>query len=335
MAKRRKARESGEDRLISRHFKPLARHPGALGLVDDAAVLSPPAGHELVLKTDAIVGGIHFFEDDPPDTVARKALRVNLSDLAGKGAKPAGYLLSLIIPKGIDERWLKGISRGLAEDGRKYGCPLLGGDTDRTSGPITLSIAAFGTLPKGTMVLRSGARVGDHVVVTGTIGDAALGLKLRHDSNAAKRWKLNPTMRRHLASRYLLPRPRNALAKVLRRHASGGMDVSDGLVGDLGKLLRASGVGADIEVARVPLSAAGRAAVKAEPKVVEIILTGGDDFEIVATIPPRKLKAFVAAARRTGVPVTEIGRVTAGEGARFRDAWGRALVFKRTSFSHF
>jgi thiamine-monophosphate kinase len=335
MAKRASARESGEDRLISRYFKPLARHPGALGLVDDAAVLAPPPGHELVLKTDAIVGGIHFFADDPPDTVARKALRVNLSDLAAKGAKPAGYLLSLIIPKGIDARWLKGFSRGLAADGKTYGCPLLGGDTDRTTGPVTLSIAAFGTLPKGTMVRRGGARVGDHVVVTGTIGDAALGLKLRLDGNAAKRWKLTPAMRRHLASRYLLPRPRNDLAEVLRRHASGGMDVSDGLVGDLGKLLRASKVGADIAVARVPLSAAARAAVKADPRMIETILTGGDDFEVVATIPPRKLKAFLAAARRTGVPVAEIGRVVAGEGTRFRDAKGRALTFKHGSFSHF
>jgi thiamine-monophosphate kinase len=335
MAKRASTRESGEDRLISRYFKPLARHPGALGLIDDAAVLAPPPGHELVLKTDAIVGGIHFFADDPPDTVARKALRVNLSDLAAKGAKPAGYLLSLIIPKGIDERWLKGFSRGLAADGKTYGCPLLGGDTDRTTGPVTLSIAAFGTLPKGTMVRRSGARPGDHVVVTGTIGDAALGLKLRLDGNAAKRWKLTPAMRRHLASRYLLPRPRNDLAEVLRRHASGGMDVSDGLVGDLGKLLRASKVGADIAVARVPLSSAARAAVKAEPKMIETILTGGDDFEIVATIPPRKLKAFLAAARRIGVPVAEIGRVIAGEGARFRDGGGRMLTFRRASFSHF
>lgn len=335
MAKRSKAPESGEDRLISRYFKPLARHPGALGLVDDAAVLSPPPGHELVLKTDAIVGGIHFFSDDPPDAVARKALRVNLSDLAAKGAKPAGYLLSLIIPKDIDDRWLKGFSRGLAADGRAYGCPLLGGDTDRTTGPITLSVAAFGTLPKGTMVRRDGARAGDHVVVTGTIGDAALGLKLRHDRGAARRWRLSPAMRRHLASRYLLPRPRNALAEVLRRYASGGMDVSDGLVGDLSKLLRASGVGADVAVAKVPLSPAARRAVDAEPANLEPILTGGDDFEVIATVPPRKLEAFLAAARRTSVRVTEIGRVTAGEGARFRNAEGHELTFKRASFSHF
>ena len=335
MAKRTTNAESGEDRLISQFFKPLATHPGALGLIDDAAVLTPPKGHELVLKTDAIVGGIHFFADDPADAVAKKALRVNLSDLAAKGAKPTGYLLSLVIPKSIDHRWLKDFSRGLAADGRRYGCPLLGGDTDRTHGPVTISIAAFGTLPKGTMVRRDGARVGDHVVVTGTIGDAALGLKLRHDSSAARRWKLDAAMRRHLAARYLVPEPRNAVAEALRRHASGGMDVSDGLAGDLAKLLRASGVGADIEVARVPLSRAALAALKVEPKLIETVLTGGDDFEVIASVPPARLKSFIAAAKLAGVRATDIGRVTAKEGARFHAPDGRVLRFARTSFSHF
>jgi thiamine-monophosphate kinase len=326
---------SGEDRLIARHFKPLARHPGAFGLVDDAAVLAPPPGHELVLKTDAIVGGVHFFADDAADAVARKALRVNLSDLAAKGAKPAGFLLSLVIPGSIGDRWLRLFARGLDADAKKYRCPLFGGDTDRTPGPVTISIAAFGTLPRGTMVRRSGARVGDHVIVTGTVGDAALGLKLRHDRGAARRWKLNAAMRHHLAARYRVPEPRNALAEALRRHATASIDVSDGLAGDLGKLCRASRVGADIEVARVPLSKAARAACAAEPKLIETVLTGGDDFEVVATIAPAKLAAFRAAAKRAGVPVTEIGRIAAGKAARFRAADGGLLTFAHASFSHF
>jgi thiamine-monophosphate kinase len=198
-----------------------------------------------------------------------------------------------------------------------------------------ISIAAFGTLPKGTMVRRSGARRGDIVIVTGTVGDAALGLKLRHDASVWRRWRLDPAMRRHLAQRYLLPQPRNAVAEVLRRHASAAMDVSDGLVGDFRKLCRASGVGADIDVARVPLSKAARAAVTAEPALIETVLTGGDDFEVVATIPPAKMKSFAAAARAAGVPVTPIGRVTAGTVARFRNAEGRAMTFARASFSHF
>jgi thiamine-monophosphate kinase len=326
---------SGEDKLIARHFKPIAKHPGALGLTDDAALLSPPPGQALVVTADAIVGGVHFFADDPADAVARKALRVNLSDLAAKGAKPAGFVLTLALPKGLGDAWLKSFARGLGADAKKYRCPLLGGDTVYTPGPVTISITAFGTVPNGTMVRRAGASVGDHVIVTGTIGDAALGLRLRKERAIAKRWKLSAAMRRHLLSRYLVPEPRNALAETLRRHASAAMDVSDGLAGDLGKLCRASGVGAIVETANVPLSKAARAAVAAEPKAIEAILTGGDDFEVVAAVPPRKLKAFLAAARRAGVAVSQIGRVTAGQGVRFQDGNGRQLRFRRASFSHF
>ena len=326
---------SGEDRLIARHFKPIAKHPGALGLTDDAALLSLPPGQALVVTADAIVGGVHFFVDDPADAVARKALRVNLSDLAAKGAKPSGFVLTLALPKGLGEGWLKAFARGLGSDARKYGCPLLGGDTVYTPGPVSISITAFGTLPVNTMVRRTGARAGDHVIVTGTIGDAALGLRLRKASAIAKRWKLDAAMRRHLLARYLVPEPRNALAETLRRHSSAAMDVSDGLAGDLGKLCRASGVGAIVEAANVPLSTAARAALAAEPKAIEAILSGGDDFEVVATIPPRKLKSFLAAARRAGVAVSPVGRVTAGQGVRFRDDNGRQLRFRRASFSHF
>ena len=335
MGRTPRATLSGEDRLIARHFKPLARHPGAFGLVDDAAVLTPPPGHEVVLKADAIVGGVHFFSDDPPEAVARKALRVNLSDLAAKGAKPAGFLLSLIIPSSIDDRWLAAFARGLGADARRYDCPLMGGDTDRTPGPVTISIAAFGTVPAGKMVKRAGARVGHRVVVTGTIGDAALGLKLRHDRSAARRWRLDAAMRRHLATRYLLPQPRNALAEVLRRYASAAMDVSDGLAGDLAKLCRASGIAAEVEIARVPLSRAAKAALAVEPSLIETVLSGGDDFEVVATIPPAVLDAFLTAARAARVRVTVIGQVMAGQGVTFHRPDGTALLLKRTSFSHF
>lgn len=330
-----KARESGEDRLIARHFKPIARHPGALGLADDAAILTPPPGHALVITADAIVGGVHFFADDPPDAIARKALRVNLSDLAAKGATPAGFLLTLALPEGCGEAWLKAFARGLGADARKFDCPLFGGDTVHTPGPVTISITAFGTVPDGGMVRRSGARVGDHVVVTGTIGDAALGLRLRKERGAAKRWKLDAAMRRHLLARYLVPEPRNALTEALHLNASAAMDVSDGLVGDLRKLCRASGVGAEVETARVPLSKAARAALAGDAGAIETVLTGGDDFEVVATIPPAALDVFLAAARVVGVPVAAIGRITAGKQARFLGTDGRPLAFARASFSHF
>jgi thiamine-monophosphate kinase len=327
--------QSAEDRLIARHFKPLATHPGAFGLVDDAAVLNAPPGHELVLKTDGIVGGVHFFPDDDPATVAQKALRVNLSDLAAKGAKAAGFLLTLALPKDIDDRWLRRFARGLGADARRYGCPLFGGDTVHTPGPVTISIAAFGTVPKGTMVRRGGARAGDRVFVTGTVGDAALGVRLRKKQGLARRWGLDAAMRRHLEGRYLLPQPRIALAEVLRTHANGGMDVSDGLAGDLAKLCDASGVGAEVDTALVPLSKAARAALMADPKLIEPILTGGDDFEVLAAIPARKVAAFQAAAKRAGVPVSEIGRVIVKKGVRFRAPGGRPMTFARASYSHF
>ena len=322
---------STEDRLIARFFKPLATHPGALGLSDDAAFLTPPAGFDLVLTTDAIVGGVHFFPEDAADTVAGRALRVNLSDLAAKGARPLGFLLSLALPREIGEQWLEGFAQGLRAAADLFGCPLFGGDTDRTPGPIVVSIAMFGTVPEGTMVRRAGAKAGDRVFVTGTIGDAALGVMMRN----GKRWKLDEPQRQHLLSRYLVPQPRNALAEAVRIHASAAMDISDGLAGDFGKLCRVSGVAADVDVARVPLSEAARAVIAANPDAVESVLTGGDDYEIICTVPPAKAGSFQAAAGAANVAVSEIGEIKAGEGTRFIAADGRALTFKRASFSHF
>jgi len=322
---------SGEDRLIARYFRPLAKHPAAFGLMDDAAALTPPPGYDLVLKADAVVGGVHFFPDDPPGAVARKALRVNLSDLAAKGAAPQGFLLSLALPDGVGEDWLAAFSAGLAADVDEFACPLLGGDTVRSPGAAMISVAAVGALPHGTMVRRDGAQPGDRVFVTGTIGDAALGLRLRQGA----RWPLDARQRDHLLNRYLLPRPRVALHDAIRAHASGGMDVSDGLAGDFAKLCRASGVTALIDVARVPLSEAARAALDAEPSLMEPILTGGDDYEVLATVSDAKRDAFRHAAAAAGVAVTEIGTVLAGEGTPRFLLHGAPLKFARPAFSHF
>jgi thiamine-monophosphate kinase len=326
--------ESAEDRLIARYFRPLAKHPGALGLVDDAAVIAPPPGCDVVLTTDGVISGVHVFPDDRPENIGRKALRMNLSDLAAKGAAPLGFLLSLALPAAIDEAWLAAFAGGLGEDAARYGCPLLGGDTDRTPGPTSVSIAAFGTVPHGKMVQRSTAKAGDAIVVTGTIGDAALGVLLRRDQNLAKRWRLSEAMSAHLKQRYLLPEPRNALADAVLQNASAALDVSDGLAGDLAKLCRASGVAAEIDVARVPLSDAVRAAVAAESATIETALTGGDDYEIILTLAPDKLAALRVAAHSAGVAVTEIGRIAAGEGTRFLRE-GKTLNFARPSYSHF
>jgi thiamine-monophosphate kinase len=325
---------SAEERLVARYFRPLATSPGALGLGDDAAVLTPPPGSDLVLTTDGIIAGVHFFPDDPPDTIGRKALRMNLSDLAAKGAKPAGFLMSVALPANVEETWLAGFAAGIGEDAEHYSCPLLGGDTDRTPGPVSVSIAAFGIVPQGKMVRRSTAKPGDRVVVTGTIGDAALGVLLRRDHGLADRLRLSETMRAHLAQRYLVPEPRNALAEAVLQYASAAMDVSDGLAGDLAKLCRASSVGSEVDVGRIPLSGAARAAIDADPALLETVLTGGDDYEIILTLSPQDLSAFEAAARAAGVAVSEIGRVSTGEGTCFmRD--GKPLRLAHSSYSHF
>src|SRR4030088_2879778 len=236
----RQSNLSSEDSLIARYFRPLATDPGAFGLMDDAAILRA-SGDDIVVTTDAIVEGVHFLPDDPPDTVARKALRVNLSDLAAKGATPAGFLLTLAL-RAADDAWLKPFARGLGEDAGLFGCPLLGGDTVSTPGPLMISITAFGRVPAGRMVHRRGAKPGGRVVVTGTIGDAALGLDILKGGAAALALAGDAAARDMLIGRYRVPQPRTALARVVREHASAAMDVSDGLAGDLAKLCAASGV---------------------------------------------------------------------------------------------
>lgn len=336
MVKRGRSQESGEDRLIARYFKPIARHPAALGLTDDAACLTPPKGHDLVLTVDAVVAGVHFLPDDPPASIARKALRVNLSDLAAKGAKPLGFLLTLALPPNTGAKFLKPFAAALAKDAQTYGCPVLGGDTTATPGPLTISITAFGTVPHGKMVQRKGARPGDLVMVTGTIGDAALGLRVSQRASLEKQWRLKRGQGAFLVDRYREPRPRHALAAAVRRYASAAMDVSDGLAGDLAKLCRASGVSATAEAAQVPLSPAAATALAAKPDLIEAILTGGDDYEIMCTVPQARAARFTAAAKAAGVPLTTIGRIERGQGeARFLDANGRTLRFSRGSFSHF
>ncbi|WP_137044907.1 thiamine-phosphate kinase [Pseudolabrys sp. FHR47] len=322
---------SGEDKLIARFFGPIATDPGALGLTDDAAFIKPPPGTEMVLKTDAIVSGIHFFAEDPADAVAQKALRVNLSDLAAKGAKPLGFLVSLALPKDIGDDWLSAFASGLREDAATYKCPLFGGDTVRSPGPVMVSVATFGSVPEGRMVRRSGAKAGDHVFVTGSIGDAALGLRLRQGAE----WPLDEKQREHLLSRYLLPRPRNALAQAVLDYASASMDVSDGLAGDLAKLCRVSKVAAEIDAARVPLSDAAQAAVRHDASLLEPVLTGGDDYEILCTVSPANIDRFRVAAMMARTAIADIGTIADGEGAIFRSPNGQPLHFSRTSFSHF
>jgi len=325
---------SGEDSLIARYFRPLATDPGAFNLVDDAAILKAQ-NDDIVVTTDAIVEGVHFLSDDPPDSVGRKALRVNLSDLAAKGATPAGFVLTLAL-RAADEAWLTPFARGLGEDAGLFGCPLLGGDTVSTPGPLMISITAFGRVPPGKMVHRSGAKPGDRVVVTGTIGDATLGLAILRGGAATTALADDAVSKQMLVARYRLPQPRNALAMAIRDHASAAMDVSDGLAGDLAKLCAASGVSAVVDAPSIPLSAAAAALLAGGAVGIESIVSGGDDYEILCAIPEGSFEAFAQAAGVAKVAVNSIGTVIADTSApKFLDAQGREIALPRLSYSHF
>ncbi len=322
----------GEFELIARHFAPLARDGRvvALGLKDDAAWCRQRAGHDLVMTADALVAGVHFLPEDPPDLIARKALRTNLSDLAAKGATPLAYLVCLALPRATDEAWIAGFAAGLARDQAAYAIALAGGDTTSTPGPLTIAITALGEVPAGGMLQRRGARVGDEVWVSGTIGDAALGLRVCTGALA-----LDDAPRAFLADRYRLPQPRIGLGAALRPLGVAAMDVSDGLIQDLGHIVALAGAGAVIDAAALPLSAAARALVAADPGLLDVVLTGGDDYEILAVASPDKARALEAAAAAGRTPLARIGTIVAGDGVALRAADGALRRFGRGGWSHF
>jgi thiamine-monophosphate kinase len=321
-----------EDSLIARYFAPIAGE-GGLGLRDDAACLTPKPGHDLVLTTDALVETVHFLPEDSPASIGRKALGVNVSDLAAKGADPAGFLLTLALPETWTETWLAGFAAGLGEAARDFSCPLLGGDTVKAKGALTLSVTALGQVPTGRMVRRTAAQDGDIICVSGTIGDAALGLLLRRNPTWAA--KLSTDEAAHLADRYLHPQPRYLLAKALRDHASAAMDVSDGLAGDLTKMMRASGKTAVVDLEKVPLSQAVRQAIGAEPSLLDAAMTGGDDYEILCTVPQTKLDMLIKQADSVGIPLSAIGRVAAGRDLPVFRMQDRERRYDAGSYSHF
>jgi thiamine-monophosphate kinase len=323
----------GEFGRIARFFRPLAAgFPGALNLTDDAAILNVPPGQELVLTTDAIVAGVHFLPTDAPGDVARKALRVNLSDLAAKGARPLAYTLTLATGRDTGDGWVEAFAAGLAADQAEYGIALAGGDSVSTEGPVWASITAFGLVDAGRMVRRGGARPGDAVLVTGTIGDAALGLMMeqgRLDGSAPDR--------EALVGRYRLPRPRTHLAAAIGVHAHGALDVSDGLAADFGHLCLASQVTGRIEVSRIPLSPAARRAVQAAPSLIEQVLSGGDDYEVLLTAPADTVPELRAAATAARIDLTEIGSIdradSTGEAHLIDDA-GNRLSLEKSGWTH-
>jgi len=318
-----------EFQLIAELFAPLAEAPGALKLTDDAALIAPPAGHELVITTDALVEGVHFLADDPPLLIAKKALRVNLSDLAAKGAEAAGYLLALSLPAGIDMSWLKQFAEGLKQDQREFGISLYGGDTTSTPGPLTIAITAFGFVPKGKMIRRANAKPDDLVFVSGTIGDGGAGLALSREQH-----DVSHAVRDFLVHRYREPRPRLALGLALRGIANAALDVSDGLLADLGHIAETSGVRIEIDAHRLPLSAALQAVWGTTNEARVRAATSGDDYEIAFTVAPRFTADAVKAARNS-TAITEIGRVRAGQGVALLDDQGREIPVPAKGFTHF
>ncbi|MES2401003.1 MAG: thiamine-phosphate kinase [Pseudomonadota bacterium] len=310
----------GEFDLIERYFKRPARR-AVLGVGDDCALLQPTAGMQLAISSDMLVEGRHFFPNVDPAALGHKALAVNLSDLAACGATPVAFTLALALPK-IDENWLQGFSTGLLALADAHGCELVGGDT--TQGPLNICITVFGEVPRGQALLRSGAKDGDDIYVSGTLGDARLALEALRG-----KVRLPPDALAQARARLERPEPRVALGQALRGIASSAIDISDGLAGDLGHILKASGVGASIDTdAALSLMAA------AERKL-EYVLSGGDDYELALTAAPSVRAAVQAAASRSGTPVTRIGRIEPHAGLRLADTQGRAVEGNFRSFDHF
>lgn len=322
----------GEFELIADLFVPLSRNaPGALGLKDDAALLDISPGCQLVATTDTLIAGVHFRHDDLPDLVARKALRVNLSDLAAKGARPIGFLQALSLNPSIDDAYLQRYAAGLAADVDRFGAALLGGDTTSGPGPLSITITAFGEVENGKALLRSTARRGDVVCVTGTIGDAALGLACL---DAAL--NLPAPLAEDLSSRYRLPEPRLTTGRALLNLASACLDISDGLVGDLGHLCKASGLAATIERDSIPLSPAARAAIAQDSRWWESIFGGGDDYELVFATAPGRVSELKKLSADLNVALTPIGVLSgpeAGTGVTVRSG-GHPIDIARPGYRH-
>jgi thiamine-monophosphate kinase len=320
----------GEFELIRRYFAPLAG-PGSLKLTDDAAVVDLQPGRSLVATTDTVIAGVHFLADDPPDLIARKALRVNLSDLASMGAEPSGYLLVTALPAGIDENWVAQFSRGLAQDQAEFSISLLGGDTAFTPGPLSLTITALGQVERGKALLRSGAKPGDRVYLSGTIGDSAFGLKLAKGEPLT----LSPSEKSSLLDRYRLPQPRLGLGRRLIGVASAAMDVSDGFAADLGHICQASRVGALVEAAKMPVSPALRSVLEVgEASLVEVA-TGGDDYELLFTAPAAVELLLGRIATELALPLTAVGEIRREPGVIVLDQNGRAVELGPGGYRHF
>jgi thiamine-monophosphate kinase len=327
---------TSETSLVQEFLAPLAvAEPGAFGLLDDCAALTPRPGMDWVVKTDPVIAGVHFFPNDKPGDIGWKALAVNVSDLAAKGAIPRAYLLALSFPTAPEREWMSAFAEGLRAAQTAFGCHLVGGDTDKSTGPLSIGVTVFGEVPTGRMVRRATARVGDIVYVSGSIGDSALGLHARTNGFARKFWPIDTEERAYLNLRYLRPVPRLELRQALLAHASAAMDISDGLAKDLERMASASGVAAHVRLADVPLSSGAAKIVASIAEWQTKVVTGGDDYEILCAVPPSRAAGFERDAVASKMRVTAIGTFAAGAGLSIVDPSGAVVVLDRTGWDHF
>ncbi len=319
----------GEFGRIADYFAPLANgFPSAYGLQDDAATISMASGRTLVVTTDTIVEGVHYLGNESPATLARKLLRVSLSDLAAMGAVARAYTLNIALGDSVSDAWVKDFCGGLRQDQSEFGIHLIGGDSVSTNGPLVLTATLFGEIDEARVLRRSGACPGDSIFVSGTLGDGALGLLAARDELA----EVDKGDIEFLSNRYRLPQPRIDLGQSLVGISTAAADISDGLLADLRHICGASGVGAEVILGDLPLSSAAKRVLEIRPHLAPLIATGGDDYELVFTVPKSKVNQI--SAQKLDVQIVCIGTVVEGKGVRALDSVGSEVSFARMGFRH-
>mgnify|MGYP005649124265 CR=1 FL=1 len=319
---------SGEFDVIKKYLRPLADNDLALNLEDDVALLPKSLDGEIICSSDVIASDVHFFKNDSPALIAKKLLRVNISDIAAKSVRPNAYMLNLSLPSFVDEAWIADFCKGLAEDQELYDISLLGGDIVATKNDLVLGATIFGEADSGAFVKRSGANIGDIIFVTGAIGDAYLGLKIllgEFTSEIADKSFIN---------RYHLPRPRVALADRLKDFASSASDVSDGLLADLQNILVASKKAASVDLDKVPISAMAEIHVAENPALFNEMIVAGDDYEIIFTADPRFSDEIILLAEKLNLPISAIGTISEGEGLSFSGKKSESFDVTKFGFEH-
>ena len=326
-----------ETDLIDTYFRPLTKGDNAaLNLQDDAALLSPPDGHELVISKDLFIEGVHFLPQDSAANIGFKALAVNISDMNAKAASPMGFFLGLALPKPPTPDWMQDFCKSLEVLGNAFNCPLLGGDITGSKAELSISITIIGSVERGKMVKRSTANIGDQLFVTGSVGDAVLGFQVMQDPNLQQKWQLTDEEVKFVIHRYCHPIPRGGANALIKQHASAAMDLSDGLYSDLEKLCTASEKSADIALESIPLSEPLQKAIKIDPSLRDLALSWGDDYEILAAIPEDKAPAFSKDAMFSGVTLTKIGIITAEKTEpRYLDVNGQEQTITSGQYRHF